>query len=162
DEFGSGGFTVDLRELGWDLSFEESFRAAAGDGRVPARVAAASRGLYRLLGEAGEWLAEAAGRLRHDTLEPGELPAVGDWAAAGRRRAAGHATIVRVLPGRTPLVRKAAGRAVEAQVLAANLDAVLVVAALDQRLNRRRLERYLALAWESGALPVVVLSKADL
>jgi len=152
---------VDLRELGWDLSFEESFRAAAGDG-VPARVAAASRGLYRLLGEDGEWLAEAAGRLRHEAAGQGGLPAVGDWVAAAPRPAEGHATIVGVLPRRTDLVRKAAGRTVEAQVLAANLDAVLVVAALDRRLNRRRLERYLALAWESGALPVVVLSKADL
>lgn len=153
---------MDLRELGWDASFEESFRAAAGDGQVPARVAAESRGLYRLIGEAGDWLAAAAGRLRHGAVERGELPAVGDWVAAAPRPGEGRATIAHLLPRRTALVRKAAGRAVEAQVLAANLDAVLVVAALDRRLNRRRLERYLALAWESGAPPVVVLSKADL
>jgi len=153
---------VDLRELGWDSSFAESFRAAGGDGRVPARVAAESRGLYRLLGEAGEQLAEMSGRLRHGALGRGELPAVGDWVAAAPRGAQGRATIVQVLPRRTALVRKVAGRAIEAQVLAANLDVVLVVAALDRELNRRRLERYLALAWESGALPVVVLSKADL
>src|SRR5262249_27387414 len=89
-------FTVDLRELGWDSFFEESFRAAAGDGQVPARVAAESRGFYRLIGEAGEWLAEAAGRLRHGAVR-GELPAVGDWVAAAPRPAEGRATIAQVL-----------------------------------------------------------------
>ncbi len=155
---------MELTELGWDSSFEESFRALGSESLVPARVAAESRGIYGLMGEAGDWLAEVRGRLRREAGEHGgrgELPAVGDWVAAATRPG-GRAAIVEILPRRTALVRKAAGRAVEAQVLAANVDVVLVVAGLDLPLNRRRLERTLALAWESGARPAVVLSKADL
>ncbi|HEY8021344.1 MAG TPA: GTPase RsgA, partial [Thermoanaerobaculia bacterium] len=151
-----------LAELGWDSNLERAFLEAAADGCVPARVSEESQGLYRVLAEAGEWLAEIAGRLRFDALQRRDLPAVGDWVAVSPRPAEGRATIVAVLPRRTALVRKAAGRAVEAQVLAANLDLVFVVTSLNQELNLRRVERYLALAWESGAQPVVLLSKADL
>jgi ribosome biogenesis GTPase len=153
---------VDLTELGWNASFEESFCVVGEDGYVPARVSEESQGLYRVLAEAGEWLAEIAGRLRYEAVNRRDLPAVGDWVAVAPRPAEGRATIVAVLPRRTVLERKAAGRAVEAQVLAANLDLVFVVTSLNQELNLRRVERYLALAWESGAQPVVLLSKADL
>lgn len=153
---------MDLAELGWDASFERSFRAAGAEGSVPARVSAESQGLFRVMGKAGEWLAAIAGRMRFEAAGRGDLPAVGDWVAVAPRPAEGRATIVRVLPRRTVLARKVAGRAVEAQVLAANLDLVFVVTSLNQELNPRRIERYLALAWESGAQPVVLLSKADL
>jgi len=153
---------VRLAELGWDSNFERAFLEAAADGCVPARVSEESQGLYRVLAEAGEWLAEIAGRLRFEAVNRDDLPAVGDWVAVAPRPAEGRATIVAVLPRRTVLERKAAGRVVEAQVMAANLDLVFVVTSLNQELNLRRVERYLTLAWESGAQPVVLLSKADL
>src|SRR4029453_2601252 len=86
------------------------------------------------------------------------FPAVGDWVALDPSGGVIHALI----PRRTAIVRHAAGRRTVGQVLGANADVVFVVASLNQELNPRRLERYLALAWESGAEPVVVLSKADL
>jgi ribosome biogenesis GTPase len=101
------------------------------------------------------------GRLRHEAASRRELPAVGDWVAVAPRAVEGRATIHAVLPRRSSFERKAAGRETEAQVVAANVDVVFLVAALDDVPNLRRLERYLTLAWESGALPVVVLTKAD-
>lgn len=156
----------DLRDYGWDAGWEAVFaQAMAGEtaaGCVPARVAGEGQGLYRVVSQAGEHLARLAGRLRHGAAARGELPAVGDWVAVEVRPGEGRATLVRVLPRRTALQRKVAGREVAAQVLAANLDVVFVVTALDRDLNLRRIERYLALAWESGAMPVALLSKADL
>jgi ribosome biogenesis GTPase len=98
--------------------------------------------------------------LRHEARE-GELPVVGDWVAALLRPEEASATIVACLPRRTSLVRKRAGRASAPQVLAANLDTVLLRSSLNDDLNPRRIERTLALIWESGAQPVVLLSKLD-
>jgi len=153
---------MDLTELGWDSAFTNAFAAQAAPGCAPARVCEESRGLYRVRGEAGEWLCELAGRVRFAAVEAGDLPAVGDWVVLATLPAAGRATITGLLPRRTALVRKAAGQGVQPQVLAANLDIVFVVSSLDQELSLRRIERYLAVAWESGAQPVVLLNKADL
>jgi ribosome biogenesis GTPase len=156
-----------LQELGWDGAWEARFREEAGgeeaaQGWLPGRVSAESHGLYRVLVEDGEFLAQVAGRVRHGAAGRRGIPAVGDWVAVALRRAQGRASIVRLLPRRTALVRKVAGRAMEVQILAANLDTVFVVTSLNRELNLRRIERYLALAWESGAEPVVLLTKADL
>jgi ribosome biogenesis GTPase len=154
-----------LRDHGWDAGWEAAFHAAmagATAGCVPARVTGEGHGLYRVMAESGEHLARLAGRLRHGAAARGELPAVGDWVAVELRPGEARATLLRVLPRRTALQRKRAGREAVPQVLAANLDVVFVVTALDRDLNLRRIERYLALAWEGGALPVVLLSKADL
>jgi ribosome biogenesis GTPase len=97
-----------------------------------------------------------AGRLRHEASSGADLPAVGDWVALHDE------TIHAVLPRRSAFQRKVAFHATEAQVLAANIDTVFVVTGLDEDFSARRLERYLTLAWESGATPAVVLTKADL
>lgn len=152
----------DLAQLGWN----DELAPHIGDGLVPARVSAQHRGAYKVLTVDGELTARVAGRLRHETgWRTGLLPAVGDW--TGVRLEADAATIVAVLPRRTSFTRQAAtdGGATEAQVVAANVDVVFVVAALSIDTSPgflRRLERYLALAWESGARPVLVLTKADL
>jgi ribosome biogenesis GTPase len=152
-----------LEELGWGDDFEAAFAPYIDEGLHPARVATQSHGLYRLLSALGEHRAELAGRLRHEsnTVDP---TAVGDWVAADLR-ADGSGTIHHVLPRRTVFSRKEASgvsdRSVE-QVVAANVDTVFLVTALGRDLNVRRLERYLTMAWESGARPVVVLTKADL
>jgi ribosome biogenesis GTPase / thiamine phosphate phosphatase len=145
-----------LLDLGWDDGFAAAFEPYRREGLVPARVAAQHRGEYAVLGEAGELRTRVSGRLRHDATSTAELPAVGDWVVLR------HATIQGVLPRRSAFSRKAARAPTEEQVLAANIDTVFVVSALDGELNLRRLERYLTLAWESGADPVLVLTKADL
>jgi ribosome biogenesis GTPase len=133
---------------------------------LPARVVRCDRGGWTL---AGAWpdppvttlLAELRGRLRND-LRAHEFPAVGDWVLATPRAGEARATIEAVLPRTSALVRHAAGPVTEAQVVAANVDVVLVAVPLDAPANPRRLERELAAVWESGAVPVVVATKADL
>jgi ribosome biogenesis GTPase / thiamine phosphate phosphatase len=152
-----------LSFLGWDAFFADSFEPHNRDGLVPARVAVQHRGAYVLLTEAGEFRAELSGRLVHEA-GPAGLPAVGDWVAA-RISEARAATIQAVLPRRTSFSRKIASGPsdrTEEQVLAANVDTVFLVSGLGGDLNLRRLERYLAMGWESGAEPVIVLTKLDL
>jgi ribosome biogenesis GTPase / thiamine phosphate phosphatase len=151
----------ELTALGWSPSRAEEFIPHAAAGCVPARVAAQHRGGYVVYAESGERPAEVAGQLRHAALGPADLPAVGDWVAVRDAPGADAGTILAVLPRRTVFSRKAAGEAVE-QVVAANVDVVFLVSALGPDLNVRRLERYLAAGWDSGAEPVVVLNKSDL
>lgn len=148
--------SFDLRRLGWSPFFAEPCQQYESDGLVPGRVAVQERGSYLVYTEEGERWAEITGRLRHDAASPAEFPAVGDWVALDDR-------IHAVLPRRTKFSRKVAFLKTEEQVLATNVDVVFLVMALTERdFKVRRLERYLATAWESGAEPVVVLSKADL
>lgn len=146
---------MNLHDLGWNEGFAASFEPHK-DEFEPARVAAQHRGGYDVLVEAGERRVRLTGRLRHEAASAAELPAVGDWVVLR------DDTIQAVLPRRSAFSRKVAWSSTEEQVLAANLDAVFVVSGLDGDLNLRRLERYLTLAWESGATPVLVLTKADL
>jgi ribosome biogenesis GTPase len=122
-------------------------------------VVVQQRGIYTVETEDGERAAEPSGRLRHEAAEGG-LPVTGDW--VGVRGRTGTARIEAVLPRRTAFVRKAAGEAAVQQVVAANFELAFVVAALPDDVNPRRLERYVTAVWESGATPVVVLTKTDL
>ncbi len=151
-----------LHELGWDKHFERHWQEMNTLEWVPARVVSEHRGFYGAAGEGGEVLAEVAGRMRHRAAGRSDLPAVGDWVAIEARPAEGRGTIHAVLPRKSRFVRKVAGRRVEEQVVAANVETVFLVSSLNQDLNPRRMERYLAQVWESGAAPVVVLNKADL
>lgn len=135
-----------LDQLGWDKDWAE-LAGAYGDGSAPARVARAVAG--RLL------LADGSGT-RRAAAPPGTDPVAGDWALTVGDE------VVALLPRRTELVRGAGRRAAAAQVLAANVDTVLVVVSLATAPNVGRLARMLAVAWDSGAQPVVVLTKADL
>jgi ribosome biogenesis GTPase / thiamine phosphate phosphatase len=154
--------SFDMTALGWSPSRTEEFEPYAADGLVPARVAAQHRGAYVVYAESGELRAEVAGRLRHAALTASDFPAVGDWVALGASTGADAALIHAVLPRTTSFSRKAAGDEEAEQVVAANLDVVLLVSALGEDLNVRRIERYLAAGWESGAQPVIVLNKSDL
>src|SRR5213080_3943673 len=128
---------------------------------VPARVVAQSRGVWRVAGNFGESAAEATGKLRLAAEEGADWPAVGDWVAAELQDQGGAAMIREVLPRRSQFVRKLAGKKHAEQVIAANVDTALLVSALDGDFNPRRVERYLAQCWESGAKPMIVLNKAD-
>lgn len=148
-------------ELGWDAYFEALWNAAPRERCVPARVVAQHRGLWRIAGNFSECWAGASGKLRLQAGSGGEWPAVGDWVAAEIREGHGNALIQDVLPRRSGFARKTAGKAITKQVIAANIDVALIVAALDGDFNVRRIERYMAQCWESGARPAIVLNKAD-
>ena len=152
----------DLTALGWDETRAEQFEPHARAGLLPGRVAVQHRGAYDVLTELGELRCDVAGRLYDESASPADLPAVGDWVAVAARPGEHSGTVQAVLPRRTKFSRKTAWQAAEEQVLASNVDVVLIVTSLNEDLNLRRLERYLTLAWESGARPVFVLTKSDL
>ena len=113
------------------------------------------RGLYRVAGDVDGW-AEVSGRFRHDAAHAADFPAVGDWVGVEQ------GVIHRRLERRSTVSRAAAGRAVDEQVLAANVDTIFLVTALGEDLSARRLERYLTMVWDAGAVPVILLNKSDL
>lgn len=143
-----------LYPLGWDDGWEAAFAEHRAAGLAPARVAIQHRGAYDLMTESGELRASAATRL----FKADELPVVGDWVGLDPETQLVEA----VLERRTAISRKEVLHAVREQVLAANIDVAFLVQALPLDFNPRRLERYLAMAWESGAQPVVLLTKTDL
>jgi ribosome biogenesis GTPase len=145
-----------LDQLGWDDAWASALEQLQEDNLLPARVAAQHRGAYVVWTSSGELRARTAGRLlyEHEVGEP--IPAVGDW--VGVR----DTTITSILPRRSAFVRKHAGLTSNEQVLAANVDTAFLLAGLDDDFSVRRLERYITTAWDSGAEPVVVLTKADL
>jgi ribosome biogenesis GTPase / thiamine phosphate phosphatase len=150
-----------LAALGWGESFAAAFVPHAADGRRPGRVIAEDRGLYVVATAAGEVRAAISGRFRFDTGgDPTSYPSVGDWVALDLRDDGG--TIHAVLPRRSAFARLGAGKETRTQIVGANVDVVFIVTSLNHDFNLRRLERYLASAWDSGARPVVLLSKADL
>jgi len=151
-----------LQELGWDEARAREFEPWAGKpAHQPGRVLIGFNYLYRVGIEGGEIDAVLAGRLKHRAERQGELPAVGDWVAV-RKRPEDHGAIVAVLPRRSRFSRRMAGNVTDEQVVAANVDVIFIVMALDDDFSVRRLERYLLMARESGATPVVLLTKPDL
>lgn len=151
-----------LASLGWNDFFERQYPLDARDALVPARVSEEQKGFYRVLCDAGDLLAELAGRFHHSAGARPDWPAVGDWVLVRPRPAEGRATIHELLARRSKFSRQAAGRVTSEQVIAANVDTAFLVTALNRDFNPRRIERYVALAWESGARPVVLLNKSDL
>lgn len=153
---------VDLIEqYGWSEVWATAFAPHAHAGHTPGRVILQHRNGYLVVTDAGELQAKASGRLRHEAQETGP-PAVGDWVALSPNAQDGAATIHAVLPRRTAFVRRAADSARRTQILAANIDVAFVVTSMNADLNPRRIQRFLAAAMDSGARPVLVLTKSDL
>ena len=150
---------VDLKDLGWDDGWSQAFAPYAADQLVPGRVAIEFNYIYRVFAESGELQAQHSGKLRH---EADSLSAVGDWVAIRPTPGEAAGTIEAILPRRSKFSRKVAGELTVEQIVAANIDSVFIVMGLDGDYNPRRLERYLILAYESGASPVVILNKSDL
>lgn len=150
-----------LEDLGWGPFFAAQTERLP-DGATPMRVAEEQRGAFVLWSPDGAFEAVLPGRLLHEARGRDELPAVGDWLLARRLPGEPRAVVRQLLRRRSALSRKVAGERTDEQIMAANIDVVCVVASLNRELNLRRLERYLAVAWDSGATPVLVLNKTDL
>jgi ribosome biogenesis GTPase len=149
------GEVCSRERYGWSPFFEHQIASLDRRDLRFARIVEEQRGLYRIAGDAEGW-AEVSGRFRHEAAGPADFPAVGDWVGVD------EGIIHLRLERRGTVSRAAAGRAVQEQVVAANVDTIFLVTALAQDLNTRRLERYLTMVWDAGAVPVVVLNKADL
>jgi ribosome biogenesis GTPase len=145
-----------IKSLGWDAFFGSSFREYAA-GHEPGRVSTVTKTGCKVHLKSGEAHARVPGKLRKDGL----LPSVGDWVAVSRDDS-GTYTVQAILPRKSKISRKDAGRATGEQVIATNVDTAFIVTSLNKDLNLRRLERYLAVARQSGVEPVIVLNKSDI
>lgn len=153
---------MNLAHYGWNDRLSASFVEHAAVGRVPVRISLQVKSRYLVLTKIGEMPATAAGRLRYDAAAPEDLPVVGDWAAASiLEESVPRAQIHAVLPRTSLFCRKEPGKRAVGQPVAANVDVVLVAVALDHDFSPNRIERYMALSWECGASPVILLTKSD-
>lgn len=150
-----------ITHYGWSEALALAFAPHAEAGHIPGRVVVQQRNGYLVMTDQGELRAKPSGRLRHEAREIGH-PAVGDWVAMSVNTAERTATIHAIVPRRTAFIRRAADSLQAPQIVAANIDLAFIVTSMNGDLNPRRIERYLAAAWQSGARPVVVLTKADL
>lgn len=153
-----------LRAYGWNSDWDRTLSQQNNELQrlSPARVIAQFSHSYNVMTESGEHSANVTGKFEFNAAKRGDYPAVGDWVMVDRLPNENRSVIHAVLPRRTAMVRKAAGNTIEDQIIGANLDYLFIVNALNQDFNLRKIERYLIAAWESGAQPVVLLTKADL
>jgi ribosome biogenesis GTPase / thiamine phosphate phosphatase len=156
---------LSLESLGWGPDLANAFSLLLSQSNlplVPGRVVRQERALLTVQTSERALLARASGRLLHHAANAEALPTIGDWVALPPPSGEGETLLHAVLPRRGVLKRREAGSEHEGQLIAANLDVVFLVTGLDGNYNLRRIERALTVAWNSGAMPVVVLSKADL
>ncbi|MBN2410448.1 ribosome small subunit-dependent GTPase A [candidate division KSB1 bacterium] len=157
-----------LQELGWNSFFKNNFQNYGDNGLIPARVLLEQKSELIVFSEKGESTAKLAGKIRFNAQTKSDLPVIGDWVAL-RQLNDGTAIIEAILPRQSQIVRispgmrkKRIGRISEEQVIGANIDIIFIVTGLDRDYNIRRIERYLTLVYNSGAIPVIVLNKSDL
>jgi len=152
---------IDLKDYGFGERFARE--AALYEDLFAARVSEQHHDLYRVVASSGEIDARVSGRFAHTADDETCFPAVGDWVMIDRLDdRTGSAIIHHVLPRKSMLVRQSAGLRSSGQVISANIDTIFICMSLNEDFNVRRIERYLAIAWDSGATPVIVLTKADL
>lgn len=151
---------IDMKQYG--LSEQFTNLGNSFEGMTISRILSQEKGLYRLISSKGEKLGEVSGRFHYEVQAKSEYPAVGDFVMADWNEEGGNAVIRHVLPRKSCFIRRSAGEKNEEQVVAANIDIAFLCMSLNNDFNLRRLERYLSIAWDSGAIPVIVLTKADL
>lgn len=157
--------SCELEKYGWNPEWEEKYNEAMPDGKegyFPARVISEHQHIYGLVSDEGEFLGRIAGRMKHKAKGRSDYPAVGDWVVVRKKQDTDSATIVDVLPRKTRFARKLSGDAMGEQVIAANIDMLFLVTALNLNFSLRRIERYIALSIQSGAEFVILLNKSDL
>jgi len=153
---------VDLQTLGWNDFFQDQLDPQEPN-QFPARITRQDLTGYQVECAHGQLLASLPGKFRHDTQSRAEIPTVGDWVMLGTvDQEPGKAQIHRLLARRTRFSRREPGERLDQQVIAANIDTVFIVSGLDDNFNLNRIQRYLLLAWESGAEPCILLNKSDL
>ncbi len=168
---------MDLKNIGWDSFFEDHLKQVKSKTKydynfLVGRVSAVHTNLCQVLTEGGEITAQVSGKMRdkinNELIGPGGdfldtgFPAVGDWVVMIHDQQHNSGMIRMILPRRTKFSRNAAGATSQEQVIAANIDYAFIVAALNADFNPSRIERYLVTTWNSGAIPVILLNKADL
>ncbi|MFC1937628.1 ribosome small subunit-dependent GTPase A [Chloroflexota bacterium] len=153
-----------LEDLGWNPFFQKHFQTLKISDSVPARVVSESKGSFQVYSQYGELIAKISGKMRYRAGVENQYPAVGDWVVIQPLIDEQKGIIHAVLPRKSKFSRKAAGERTEEQIVSANVDTVFIVSGLDggRNFNLRRIERYLTLAWNSGATPVIILNKVDL
>lgn len=150
-----------LELLGWNSFFEAYFTQHANSELVPGRISIQHKERYLIYAEAGEVNGQVSGKFRFETNGIQDFPAVGDWVALELGDKQKPSIIHHVLERKSKFSRNVAGKKTDEQILAANIDIVFLVMGLDSDYNLRRIERYLTVAWESGARPIIILNKAD-
>ncbi|MBI5332368.1 MAG: ribosome small subunit-dependent GTPase A [Candidatus Aenigmarchaeota archaeon] len=152
---------ISLETIGWDLFFKKEFDQYQIQGFIPGRITQIQRKDCIALTELGEIKVRISGRFRFANSGKETFPVVGDWVAI--KDSNDHMGIIQaVLPRKSKFSRKTAGKAIEEQIIAANVDIVWIVSAMDNDFNIQRIERYITLVSESGAKPVIILNKSDL
>lgn len=151
-----------LNRLGWSQHFQDGFEVHSDKGYIPGRIVAAYMHVYKASTEYGELTVEVSGKLRFEALAAQDYPVIGDWVVISPRPEEMAGTIHGILPRSSKFSRTASDGTGNEQIIAANIDTVFIVNSLNSNFNLRRIERYLTLAWESGANPIIILSKADL
>ena len=151
---------LSLIDLGWKNFFQQQLDPESD--LIPARVVRQDVNRYHLLAETGPMIGILPGRTRVEISSKAELPTVGDWVLVTEQPQGDEVIIQQTLDRNTKFSRKEAGDRYEEQIVAANIDTVFIVSGLDDNFNPARIERYLVISWNSGAIPVIVLNKADL
>ena len=154
------GNEIHMRQYGLSEAVEKTAERFAD--LTVSRILSQEKGIYRLVSSQGEKWGEISGRFHYDVQAKSEYPAVGDFVMVDWNKSGGNAVIHHVLPRKSCFIRKTAGETNEEQVVAANIDTVFLCMSLNNDFNLRRLERYVSIAWNSGAVPVIVLTKSDL
>ncbi|MDU1846228.1 MAG: ribosome small subunit-dependent GTPase A [Niallia nealsonii] len=153
---------MELTHIGFNDNVKEAYEKIAKVNQIIGRISLEHKRMYRVWTVYGELLCEVSGKLAYGAQSREGYPAVGDWVILTPRSAEAKGTITNILPRKSKFSRKVAGNNTEEQIVAANIDMIFLVNSLNEDLNIRRLERYVTLTWESGASPVIVLTKADL
>lgn len=156
---------MSIEQFGWNSFWEHKWNSSSLDQDkelYPGRIVGDFGSKFRVMTEKGELWGEISGKLRHKLEQEGDYPAIGDWVSLTILNAMEQAMIHSVMSRRSVITRQAAGTVVAKQVIAANVDTLFLVSALNDDYNVRRMERYLIMAWNSGATPVILLTKQDL
>lgn len=149
-------------DLGWNSFFEDHFKAYRDQNYSIMRIIRENREKYVACNEEGEFSCEVTGKFRFENNGKSSFPTVGDWVVGSIVPNEHKAMIHAILPRKSIISRKVAGKTTEEQPVAANIDTIFIITGLDSNYNVRRIERYLSIAWESGTVPVILLNKSDL
>nr|WP_172373883.1 ribosome small subunit-dependent GTPase A [Sporosarcina jiandibaonis] len=152
---------ITLKEYGWNNAHEINWEEINNEKCVPGRVTLEHKKMYRVITTQGEWLSVCSGSMQYEATERRDFPAVGDWVAVEKMPGEERGIIHTILPRTSLFSRKVAGMTIAEQIIAVNIDIVFLVMSMNNDFNARRLERYLVAAYDSGATPVIVLTKKD-